>query len=121
MYSNNHVLSQPLLKTYVVFINLLAVYDTVWKDGLLNKFVKVIPCTTLFTLLDRILTNRRFQVLIGKKKVIGVRLPMDYFKDQFLFLSYLIYMYTTCFKERVSNFNMRMILQLHTRASTQEK
>jgi hypothetical protein len=59
---------QRKFKTSVAFIDLSAAYDTVWRDGLLNKFAKVIPCKKLFTLLDRMLTNRRFKVFLGNKE-----------------------------------------------------
>lgn len=38
---------QRQLKTGVVFIDLTAAYDTVWKKGLLFKLIKAVPCTRL--------------------------------------------------------------------------
>ena len=36
---------QKRLKTFVVFVDLTATYDTIWKEGLLLwKLMKIIPC-----------------------------------------------------------------------------
>jgi hypothetical protein len=57
---------QRKLKTNV-FIDLRAAYDTVWRDGLMLKFMQVVSCAKLSNLVNNILSNRFFQVLLGDK------------------------------------------------------
>lgn len=59
---------QRKLKASFTFIDLSAVYNTVWRDGLLNTLAKVIAHNKLFTLPDKMLTNRRFQIFLGNKE-----------------------------------------------------
>uniref|UniRef100_A0A1B0D7V9 Uncharacterized protein n=1 Tax=Phlebotomus papatasi TaxID=29031 RepID=A0A1B0D7V9_PHLPP len=54
-------------KTGVVSVDLTAAYDTIWRDGLLLKFMEVIPCAKLSSLLNNMLSNRYFQVFLGNK------------------------------------------------------
>lgn len=56
---------QNKLKTSVAFIDLSAAYDTVWREGLLYKFLLVIPCLNTLQLLNNMLANRTFQLLLG--------------------------------------------------------
>jgi len=35
------------IKTSVAFIDLTAAYDTVWRESLITKFLKIIPCLTM--------------------------------------------------------------------------
>lgn len=56
------------VKTAVAFIDLSSAYDTVWRKGLLSKFLDVIPCKTLLKLLNNMLSNRFFTVFIGEEK-----------------------------------------------------
>lgn len=65
----NHIEAgfQKKLKTSVAFIDLSAAYDTVWREGLLYKFLKVIPCLKTLQLLNNMLCNRNFNVIIGEK------------------------------------------------------
>jgi hypothetical protein len=42
-----------------------AVYDTVWREGLMIKFLEAVPCLKLFNLLNNMLSNRYFQVFLG--------------------------------------------------------
>lgn len=58
---------QRRLKTGVVFVDLTAAYDTVWKKGLLYKLLKVIPDLTICDLLCNILSDRIFQVFLNDK------------------------------------------------------
>jgi hypothetical protein len=58
---------QRKLKTGVVFIDLTGAYDTVWIDGLVLKFMRVVPCAKLSNLLNNMLSNRVFQVFLGDK------------------------------------------------------
>lgn len=55
---------QNSIKTSAVFINLTAAYDTVWRLKLILKLSKVIPCKKTVELIDNMLTNRRFQVVL---------------------------------------------------------
>jgi len=55
-------------KTAVAFIDLSSAYDTVWRKGLLSKFLDVFPCKTLYTLLNNMLSNRKIIVYIGEGK-----------------------------------------------------
>lgn len=58
---------QRKLKTGVVFVDLTAAYDTVWKKGLLYKFLRVIPNLTICDLLCNMLSDRIFQVFLNDK------------------------------------------------------
>jgi hypothetical protein len=52
-------------KTSVAFIDLSAAYDTVWRQGLLYKLIKLIPCQKILKFVENSLTNRVFQVHLG--------------------------------------------------------
>jgi len=52
------------VKTGAAFIDLSAAYDTVWKDGLLLKFFRIIPCKLLLRFLENSLNNKNFRVLL---------------------------------------------------------
>lgn len=56
---------QLKMKTSVAFIDLSAAYDTVWREGLIYKFIKVIPCKKTAQLIDNMLSNRNFKVIMG--------------------------------------------------------
>lgn len=56
---------QNQLKTAAVFIDLTAAYDTVWRSGIILKLMRVIPCKKTVDLIDAMLSNRNFQVLLG--------------------------------------------------------
>lgn len=58
---------QECLKTTAVFIDLTAAYDTVWREGLLYKFLSVIPSRKLGGLLNNMLSDRKFQVIMNGK------------------------------------------------------
>jgi hypothetical protein len=58
---------QKRLKTGVVFVDLTAAYDTVWKDGLIHKLYNVIPCGKMVSLLEDMLSNRQFRVFVEDK------------------------------------------------------
>jgi hypothetical protein len=55
------------LKTGTIFIDLTAAYDTVWRDGLMLKFMRVVSCSKISRLLNNMLSNRYFQVFLGDK------------------------------------------------------
>jgi hypothetical protein len=56
---------QHQLKTGAVFVDLTAAYDTVWREGLMIKFLEAVPCLELFNLLNNMQSNRYFQVFLG--------------------------------------------------------
>ena len=58
---------QDKLRTAVVFVDLSSAFDTVWKNALLLKLIKVIPCKKTINLVSSMLTNRLFRVFIGEK------------------------------------------------------
>jgi hypothetical protein len=49
------------LKTGTIFIDLTAAYDTVWRDGLMLNFMRVVSCSKISRLLNNMLSNRYFQ------------------------------------------------------------
>jgi len=59
---------QRKLKTNVAFIDLSAAYDTVWREGLMHKFINIVPCKKMGELLNSMLVNRMFQVFMDGKK-----------------------------------------------------
>lgn len=59
---------QLKLKTGLVLVDLTAAYDTIWKKGLLYKFLKVIPDLTLCDLICNTLSDRFFRVHLGDKR-----------------------------------------------------
>jgi hypothetical protein len=69
------------VKTAVTFIDLSSAYDTVWRKGLLSKFLDVIPCKTLLKLSNNMLSNRFFTIFIGEEKskikMLNNGLPQD--------------------------------------------
>ncbi|KAG5870996.1 hypothetical protein JTB14_021867 [Gonioctena quinquepunctata] len=56
------------LRTSVAFIDLTAAYDTVWREGLIYKLPRVIPCLKMCHLINNLLTNRLFQVFVNDAK-----------------------------------------------------
>jgi hypothetical protein len=48
-----------------LFVDLIAAYDIVWREGLMIKFLETVPCLKLFNLLNNMLSNRYFQVFFG--------------------------------------------------------
>lgn len=67
------------LKTGVVFLDLSAAYDTVWKKGLLLKLSRVVRCKKSLTLISSMLSDRCLQVEINdktsRKRIINDGLP----------------------------------------------
>lgn len=59
---------QKRLKSTVVFVDLTAAYDTVWREGLLYKFLNIIPCSRITSLLNNMLCDRPFQIITGDSK-----------------------------------------------------
>lgn len=56
---------QKQMKTHVAFVDLTAAFDTVWREALLMKLIKIIPCLKIINLLNNILSNRFFRVFLG--------------------------------------------------------
>jgi hypothetical protein len=52
------------LKTGTISIDLTVAYDTVWRDGLMLKFMRVVSCSKISRLLNNMLLNRYFQVFL---------------------------------------------------------
>lgn len=58
---------QRNLKTSAAFIDLSAAYDTVWREGLVYKLLRVIPCKLTARLLNNMLNDRTIQVITGSE------------------------------------------------------
>lgn len=58
---------QAKKKTSVVFVDLSAAYDTVWKKGLLLKLLRTIKCLKTVNIIDKLLSNRKFRIHLGGK------------------------------------------------------
>jgi hypothetical protein len=56
---------QRKLKTGVVFIDLTAVYDTVWRDGLTLKCMRVVSCAKLSNSLNNMLHHNKIDVQLN--------------------------------------------------------
>ncbi|KAJ8897529.1 hypothetical protein PR048_002876 [Dryococelus australis] len=65
---------QRKLKTGVVFVDLTAACNTIWKKDLLYKLLKVIPCITTCDLICNLLSNIFLQVFINRKRSSLMRL-----------------------------------------------
>lgn len=59
---------QKGLKTGVVFVDISAAYDTVWKRGLLLKLSTIIPCRKTLTLMMNMLSDRCIEVELNGTK-----------------------------------------------------
>ncbi len=80
------------VKTGVVFLDLSAAYDTVWKRGLLMKLSQIIRCRKTLTLLTNILSDRSFQVTVNgkssRKRILNNGLPQGSVLSCFLYCLY---------------------------------
>ena len=59
---------QKKIKSGAVFVDLTTAYDTVWREGLLLKLIRMIPCQKMYTLMANILSNRNFKIHMGNKE-----------------------------------------------------
>lgn len=58
---------QKKYKTSAVFVDLTAAFDTVWREGVIYKLLKSIPCRTIARLVNNMLSDRKFQVCLGEE------------------------------------------------------
>lgn len=56
---------QRCLKTTAVFVDFTAAYDIVWRESLLYKFHKEIPSGQIIQLINNMLSDRCFQIMMG--------------------------------------------------------
>ncbi|KAI5730977.1 hypothetical protein M8J77_002861 [Diaphorina citri] len=84
---------QKKLKTSVALIDLSAAYDTVWREGLLFKLLQVIPCQKIMLLINNMLANRTFQLILGdstsSKKILNNGLAQGSVLAPLLFALYI--------------------------------
>lgn len=55
----------------MTYIDLSAAYDIVWRESLIYKLIKIIQCLTTIILINNMLHNRSFQVVMGTQSVIS--------------------------------------------------
>lgn len=84
---------QNKMKSGVVFLDLSAAYDTVWKRGLLLKLAKNLRCKATLRLLEQILSDRSFKVNMNgktsRKRILQNGLPQGSVLSQTLFNVYI--------------------------------
>lgn len=56
---------QERMKTGVVYVDLTAAYDTIWKRGLMYKLMKVVPCRKTCDFIMNMLSDRHFKVFLN--------------------------------------------------------
>ena len=83
---------QKHLKTCIGQLDLMAAFDTVWRAAMILKFIKVIPCLRLATIISNMLSNRRFKVFLGdsssKWRCLNSSLAQGFVLSQTLFNIY---------------------------------
>jgi Reverse transcriptase (RNA-dependent DNA polymerase) len=100
------------LKTGTVFIDLTAAYNTVWRDGLMLKVIRVVPCAKLAKLMNNMLSNRFFKVFMGDKssrwRRLNDGLPQGSVLAPMLFS---LYRHPTSSQHYQNSFNVQMTLR----------
>jgi len=83
---------QEKKKSGAVFLDLSSAYDTAWKKGLLLKLARIIKCKTTLTLMERLLSDRKFEVSLNRdvsqKKSLRNGLPQSSVISPILFNVY---------------------------------
>lgn len=59
---------QKKYKTTAGFVDLTCAYDTVWKEGLLIKLYSLVPCKAFLQLMNELLSDRLFQVMLNDRR-----------------------------------------------------
>ena len=88
------------LKTAVVFLDLSAAYDTVWKRGLIFKLSRIIPCRKTLSILVDMLSDQNFRVEINGKS--SRKRTMAYRRGQYLLVSCIAFTYQRLTQENSS-------------------
>jgi Reverse transcriptase (RNA-dependent DNA polymerase) len=106
---------QYKLKTGAVFVDLIAAYDTVLREGLLLKFGQTVPCSKLFALMNSMVSNRFFRVFFGDQcsstRRLKNGLPQESVLAAVLFNLYLLDIPSTTLKLFQYTNNIAMTLQ----------
>lgn len=55
-------------KATTVIIDFTVVYNTFWRYGVIDKLLRETPCLKIARLIEHILSERTFQVILGKRK-----------------------------------------------------
>lgn len=53
------------VKTDALFVDLTAVYDTVWHTGLIYKLMNAVRCMRIVTVIDKMLCKKSFRVFVN--------------------------------------------------------
>jgi len=62
---------QRKLKRNVEFIDLSAAYVIVWREGLMQKFINILPCKKMGELLNDMLVNRACSKCLWMERKVG--------------------------------------------------
>lgn len=62
------------LKTFVAVIDIMAADDTAWRESLITKRLRIIPCQKTANLLNELLNNTPFEIILRKTKSAQMKL-----------------------------------------------